>query len=551
MQGGPYLTGRRGHCRLESAGNARPTRRFCNMAVPAMLDVPCFERSERMRSTAINISILLSACCIAASTPSLHAGDWADRAGQLNRKEITAGEAAQQNKGSEQDRRNKLCVRRIRPAEVDVDWNADPTALPYMMYQINKRTNLPVFINNEGLDLSKDEIFEHTVLYLTSHRRWTFNEKETSHMQLFLKRGGTLWLDDCYPRGSPFSDSVRPEVAKMAPGCEPVMLNKTDPKVNDTFRMVYAALPWPGEAEFENRPWQYFVLDGRAAIFFTPNDDGCSWEVSTPPSASNPIGEGIGHGGDNREPRNDVSMGDEFPDVRLHALGRRDWIPMHTLHACSSSIAGREVDDRIPSLSAAIRIGAKSAKTPRAPRRKKRTALDSLAALGVLADLGAHLQHTWASDREWIGRNPCEEGTCAQSWALDFYPYSICFSQPACSFLPQLPRPCATVVVLHLVPYDRPEIDVDKLEKSRPLTNPVSTPQGMVMKQVGVEVVAWARNVLLDEKPIFESYLDGKYVGRAPVADADLKPGEHVIWPGNHKFTVGHRRARSRRLRRT
>ena len=117
---------------------------------------------------------------------------------------------------------------------------------------------------------------------------------------MFLKRGGTLWLDDCYLRGSPFSDSVRPEVTKMIPGSEPIMLTKDDPKVNDAFRMIYA-MPWPGAAEFENRPWEYFLLDGRPAVFFTPNDDGCSWEVSTPPSASNPIGEGIGHGGDNRE----------------------------------------------------------------------------------------------------------------------------------------------------------------------------------------------------------------------------------------------------------
>ena len=228
------------------------------------------------------------------------AGDWADRAGQMNRKEISAGEAAQKNKSSEQDRRNKLCCRRIHPADTQTDWNADPTALPYMLYQIKERTKLPVFINNSGLDVSKDDLFENTVIYLTSHKRWSLNEKETAKLQLFLKRGGTLWLDDCYPRGSPFSDSVRPEVAKMMPGGEPLLLSKDDPKVNDTFRMIYAT-PWPGAAEFENRPWEYFVLDGRPCVFFSPNDDGCSWEVSTPPSASNPIGEGIGHGGDNRE----------------------------------------------------------------------------------------------------------------------------------------------------------------------------------------------------------------------------------------------------------
>ena len=228
------------------------------------------------------------------------AGDWSDRAGRLNSKEITPAEASKKNSAEDQDRRNKISVRRVRPSMPDVDWNTDPTAVPYMLYQINKRTDLPVYINNEGLDVGKDELFEHTVIYLTAHRRWSFSEKETEKLQQFLKRGGTLWLDDCYPRGSPFLDSVRPEVAKMIPGAEPILMMKDDAKVKDAFRLIYAS-PWPGTAEFENRPWQYFTLDGRPTVFFSPNDDGCGWEVSTPPSASNPIGESIGHGGDNRQ----------------------------------------------------------------------------------------------------------------------------------------------------------------------------------------------------------------------------------------------------------
>ena len=62
----------------------------------------------------------------------------------------------------------------------------------------------------------------------------------------------------------------------------------------------------------------------------------------------------------------------------------------------------------------------------------------------------------------------------------------------------------ATKVELRLVPYDQPDATVKDREKTRPLTNPVSTPQGMVMKQVGVETVALARgHVMLDGKPVF------------------------------------------------
>ena len=100
----------------------------------------------------------------------------------------------------------------------------------------------------------------------------------------------------------------------------------------------------------------------------------------------------------------------------------------------------------------------------------------------------------------------------------------------------------AATIELQLVPYNNPDTVVT--EKSRPLSNPVSTPQGMVMKQVGVETVAWATNILVDNKPRFERYLESegnaerKYLGRAPKVEIELALGKHVIWPGNQEFTV-------------
>jgi hypothetical protein len=224
---------------------------------------------------------------------------WTERAGQMTRTKISEAEAKKRSDQGERDRRNKISMRRMKPAMPGHDWNTDPTAIPYVHYQINKRTDLPVFIDNEGLEPSTDELFEYTVVYMTGHKRFTFNEREVENLARFLQRGGTMLLDDCYNRGSPFADSVRPEMAKILPAAEPTMLLKDDERVSDVFKMIYDT-PWPGEAaEFENRPWTYWTLDDRPAVFFSPNDEGCAWEVSTPPSASNPIGEGIGHGGAN------------------------------------------------------------------------------------------------------------------------------------------------------------------------------------------------------------------------------------------------------------
>ena len=244
-----------------------------------------------MRRLALVLGLVL-----AAARPC-RAGGWAARARRLNRTELSAEDARRRGAAEARERRNRLAVRRIRPAMPGVDWNTDPTAIPYYLYQVHRRTGLPVYIDNDGLDVARDELFDYTIVYLTSHTRWSFNEKETANLARWLRRGGTLYLDDCYNRGSPFADSVRPEVMKMIPGSEPVLLLEGDQRVADVFSMVY---PTARPEQMRTRPWQYFLLDGRPAVFFSPNDDGCAWEISTPPTASNPIGEGIGHGGDNR-----------------------------------------------------------------------------------------------------------------------------------------------------------------------------------------------------------------------------------------------------------
>ena len=236
--------------------------------------------------------------CVSALWCAPARADWKDKVGKLNRTVLSADEARKRATVDEEERRNKVAFRRLKPSR-PMDWNADPTALPQMLYQINKRTGLPVYIDNNGLDPASPELLEYTVAYFTGHLGFSFTDEEVENLTMFLKRGGTLYLDDCYLRGSAFGDTVPAEVAKLIPGAEPVVLLENDPHVSDAFKMVYDPA-WPGTSGIgENRYWMYYVLDGRPAIYFSPNDDGCAWEVSTPPTAANPIGETIGHGGNN------------------------------------------------------------------------------------------------------------------------------------------------------------------------------------------------------------------------------------------------------------
>jgi len=68
------------------------------------------------------------------------------------------------------------------------------------------------------------------------------------------------------------------------------------PEFFSLYNMVYSfdGVPIVGKEQF-CRPLQAAYVKGRPAIIFSPNDYGCFWEISTPPTALNPMGEGA-HG---------------------------------------------------------------------------------------------------------------------------------------------------------------------------------------------------------------------------------------------------------------
>src|SRR6187549_153725 len=115
------------------------------------------------------MKVLMMLACCALSSCAFAGASWAERAAEMNRTELSASEAGKRASDEEKDKRNKLSMRLIKPALPTVDWNADPTALPYMLYQINKRIDLPVYVDTEGLDAASDKLFDCTVVYLTAH----------------------------------------------------------------------------------------------------------------------------------------------------------------------------------------------------------------------------------------------------------------------------------------------------------------------------------------------------------------------------------------------
>ncbi len=192
------------------------------------------------------------------------------------------------------DIRGKVTIRRLK-TECKSDWNNDPTALPYFVYQVSERTRgkFPIYVNNEGLAITSPEIFDYPIIYFTSHYAFQFSDDEVEMLKKYLARGGTLWLDDCACNG-PYMDCVPANVQRIIPGVELKLMVKEAKAFGDLFSLLYTLEETPTSGNTRS-PFQCAYLNGRPAIQVCPNDFGCGWEVSTPPTALSPLG-GNAHG---------------------------------------------------------------------------------------------------------------------------------------------------------------------------------------------------------------------------------------------------------------
>ncbi|MBI2191103.1 MAG: DUF4159 domain-containing protein [Planctomycetes bacterium] len=238
--------------------------------------------------TTMRFKDLLSILALVMVSPAA-AEDWLKQAakGKLRTFDGTTPTA---ESDTERQQRGKVVIRRIKP-QCKVDWNTDPTALPYFFYQLRERTQgkFPCYLDNNGISLLGNEIYDYPIIYFTSHYPFKFTDEEVENLKKYLARGGTLWLDDCTGSG-PFMDSVPANVQLIVPGSELYLMLREEKAFFDLFNMIYPLNGYPKMKEQFMKPFQAAYLNGRPAILFCPNDYGCSWEVATQPTALNPLG---------------------------------------------------------------------------------------------------------------------------------------------------------------------------------------------------------------------------------------------------------------------
>jgi hypothetical protein len=140
--------------------------------------------------TSLMAAVLMPAPAFANASSG--GSDWLSQASQQRINEFDGTEVPRKT-GDDENTRGKVTIRRIKP-QCKSDCDNDQTALPYFFYQLKMRTNsqYPCYVNNEGISLTGDEIFDYPIIYFTSHHAFDFSEAEVENLKKYLARGGTL-----------------------------------------------------------------------------------------------------------------------------------------------------------------------------------------------------------------------------------------------------------------------------------------------------------------------------------------------------------------------
>ena len=245
-----------------------------------------------------------------AATPS-SGGEWAgetveqgdaaqpDASGILgfDANEYFAEKEGEENAADDEPEENLVPQRRrlvIRELTHNADWDTDPTALPALVDQYKRQTGLEAyaFVPRAGLNWNDPEIYQWPLLYITGHNAFTLTDEDAAAMNRYVRHGGFLFVEDCL-YGFPFGKAAHSELRKVFPELAFERIDHTNEVYKHLYSMKYswpqvneAGLPEPQRPTF----WEAIFIDGRIAVLYTTQDLGCQWEISSPPTPSNPLG---------------------------------------------------------------------------------------------------------------------------------------------------------------------------------------------------------------------------------------------------------------------
>ena len=146
------------------------------------------------------------------------------------------------------------------------DWYNDPSIIPNMMSEFEKRTGIPTKKQEVVLSLDDDKIFSYPILFITGHNKIVLNNKECKMLRKYVENGGFVYADDDYGMDM----YIRQQIKKAFPNHQLTEV----PFDNPIFHIFYnfpKGLPKIHE-HYKGPPHGYGIfIDGRLSLFYTYN----------------------------------------------------------------------------------------------------------------------------------------------------------------------------------------------------------------------------------------------------------------------------------------
>jgi hypothetical protein len=148
------------------------------------------------------------------------------------------------------------------------DWYSNPTSLPNLLAELERRTNLRVAPREVNVTLTEDALYRTPFLYMNGHGNVSLTDGERDRLRAYLEGGGFLWADDNYG----MDRSFRSVLKQVFPDRELVEI----PFGHPIYHVFYEFASGPPKVhEHDGKPAQGLgIFDhGRLVVFYTYESD--------------------------------------------------------------------------------------------------------------------------------------------------------------------------------------------------------------------------------------------------------------------------------------
>ena len=156
------------------------------------------------------------------------------------------------------------------------DWDKDPKALPNLMREISRRSNVKANEKPRIVGVSSEEIFSCPFVYFTGAKDFRFTESEVQSLRKYLLQGGLVWVDNGLSgRRSQCDIAFRREMKRVLPDryFEPIPMN------HPVFSSFYRFREVPQAMNYKDDPLEMMKIDKRVAVIYTLNAYVSFWRT--------------------------------------------------------------------------------------------------------------------------------------------------------------------------------------------------------------------------------------------------------------------------------